>query len=56
MEEKKHIKSFNESNENIDKSKLFKTTDFIEWLEKVSPNYMNIKDLEMFVSKYSESN
>jgi hypothetical protein len=59
-----NIKSFNEHSKNekldlsdvsesIDKSKLFKTSDFTEWLEKTAPEYINIKDLEMYVSQYS---
>jgi hypothetical protein len=38
-------------NESIDRSKLFKTSDFTEWLQKVSPEYINMKDLEMYVSE-----
>jgi hypothetical protein len=59
-----NIQSFNEHSKNekldlsdvsesIDKSKLFKTSDFTKWLEKVSPEYINMKDLEMYVSQYS---
>jgi len=62
MKDNKHIQKFNEHQENlnisdvsesIDRSKLFKTSDFVEWLEKVSPEWINIKDLEMYVSQYS---
>lgn len=60
----KHIKTpqqLSETSENFnisdvsedsDRSKLFKTSDFIEWLEKVSPEWINIKDLEMYVSNW----
>jgi hypothetical protein len=62
MKDLKHIQSFNEATENlnisdvsesINRSELFKTSDFVEWLEKVSPEWINIKDLEMYVSQYS---
>jgi hypothetical protein len=53
----KHIKKFNETEKFFEKSNgLFKTQDFIEWLIKVSPDWITITDLDMYVDKYKEIN
>lgn len=52
----KHIKKFKEENiseSSDDRSKLFKIEDFIEFLQNSSPEYINIKDLEMYVDRWS---
>jgi hypothetical protein len=40
--------------ENLEyRSKLFKVDDFIEFIQISSPEYINIKDLEMYVDRWS---